>query len=255
MRAIKLPFLRAVLSVALGCFVWLSAASARADGIFPPPPVFLPPTYDVSGALLIVGNDACSGLPCTETIAFSFDYGYATFSGEPGYYAYVSNLLATGSGALPFAENFVGPGFLNPNEGVFLGLGYPVAEFDIFFADFFVLTPVAPVLSVGDLYACETSTCITDFAPFPGGRGGSPPEVGLFVFGPVVATVTAIPEPATLSLLACGLLALGLAGTTRKVFPRGCRRHVKLPAYRTPSQPLLPQPGHLAGENQFSWTA
>jgi hypothetical protein len=135
-----LRFCRAFLLLALCCLACLSAVSTRADSF--PPPVFLPPSYQVSGALLIVGNDVCSGLPCTETIAFSFDFGYATFSGEPGYFPYVSNLLATGTGALPFTDSFTGPGFLNPNEGVFLALGGPtVSEFDIFF--FAVFCPCA----------------------------------------------------------------------------------------------------------------
>jgi hypothetical protein len=65
-------FLRVLVLLVLGCFVWLSAIPACADGL----PLLLPPAYNVSGALVIVGENACAGLPCTETIAFSFHFGY-----------------------------------------------------------------------------------------------------------------------------------------------------------------------------------
>ena len=67
MSLVRLSF-----SLVLVCFVWFSTQPARADGLPPP----LPHAYNVSGALLLVGNNVCAGLPCTETIAFSFDLGY-----------------------------------------------------------------------------------------------------------------------------------------------------------------------------------
>src|SRR5262249_36108118 len=102
------PVLRGLLILGLGCFVWLSSVPARADDV----PVFLPLSYHVTGALLIVGDNACAGLACTETVAFSFDLGYF---GAPGLYIpYYKNLLANGSGALgSFTNSGAGPFFVD----------------------------------------------------------------------------------------------------------------------------------------------
>jgi hypothetical protein len=157
-------------------------------------------------------------MPCTETIAFSFDYGFlsADFT-APGYVPYYTNLLVSMSGDLgSFTDSVAGPGFFNPNEGVFLALADPEHdEFDIFTNQYEVPAPVAPLFGPGDLYSCDTATCITDFSSNP---LANPPEVGIFLFGPVTYTVRTIPEPSTLSLLLCGLFALGLgtASTIKK---------------------------------------
>jgi hypothetical protein len=213
--------IRAVLSVALGCFVWLSAAPARADEI---PPYLLPPAYAVSGALLLVGSDACSGLPCTETIAFSFDLGYEFF-GENSYLPYLTDFRANGSGALgSFTEGpFAGPSFLGAAGNYFAFFPTPdeLTEIDVYVAQTspsqFYAAPIAPtILDHADLYSCGDITCLTDFAPWllPFWNGTS--ANGIFLGGPVVSTVRAIPEPSTLSLLVWGLLALGLGVASKK---------------------------------------
>jgi len=37
----------------------------------------LNPLFDVSGTMAITGNNVCTPSPCTETINFSFQYGYS----------------------------------------------------------------------------------------------------------------------------------------------------------------------------------
>ena len=225
-----LPFL------ALGCFVWISAIPARADGLPPP----LPPEWNVSGALLLVGNNVCAGLPCTETIAFSFDAGYQFLpEGVPGfsnvYELYFSNLVETGSGALgSFTKNSPGPQFLflanppfspgglvpgGPCSSGFdfnnINVGVPVgAEIDMQVCQAFVSTPTPPSIVDAYLYACNTKTCATDFAPFP---SGTLPQQGIFGLVFEVSTVRSIPEPGPLTLLFSGLLLLGLRAASRKV--------------------------------------
>jgi hypothetical protein len=219
-HVVTLRLLRVVLFLALGCFVCLSAAPTRADEL-PSPPLIFPPSYQVTGAFLIVGNPVCGGLPCTETISFSFDFGYLILypdSGFTDYTAYVSDVLANWSGPLgSFTESSAGQGpDVFPESGgpgPFLGFSNGTDEIDLHITSIpEVLTPVAPSLGGADLYACGTTTCLIDFGP-PNYQSETPPVQGIFASGPAEVTVTpipAIPEPATLSLLACGLLVLGL---------------------------------------------
>ena len=199
-----MSLLRAVSVFALGCFVWLSAAPVRADGL----PIFLPPSYTVSGALLIVGDNACSGLPCTETVAFSFDFGYQ-FLGKNFFVPYVAHLLANGSGALgSFTNSNAGPLFVDP-EMNHIGFGDTAGdEIDIHLSEFVVPAPVAPSIIAADLFSCATTTCLTDFAPQLVPLGA--PQLGIFLGGSVESRVTAIPEPAMLISLVSGILLLGL---------------------------------------------
>lgn len=204
-----LPFL------ALCCFAFFAAIPAGADGLPPP----LPPGWNVSGALLLVGNPVCAGLPCTETIAFSFDVGYQL---RPdlgnSYLLYLTNLQETGSGALgSFTLSFPGQeDFVSNADNHFVPLGDADFEIDIHMAENMVPAPVAPsLLDFADLYSCETATCITDFAP-AGFQGSTPPIFGLHnPSGPVVSSVAMIPEPSTSDLLLFGLFALGLLGAAK----------------------------------------
>ncbi len=222
MRVTKLV----LLSVALGCLVWLSAIPARADYVPPPLPPPLPPSYQVTGALLIVGNPVCSGLPCTETYAFSFDVGYQFVPVFNYYEAYFTDLQVSGSGDLgsftgsdpgpaPFQASIEasGPCSSSRSDDNFLGFGAFGAGVNLHLCQGVAPAPVAPSIVGGDLYECDTMTCAIDFSQFPSARL---PQSGLFLFGPVQYTVTTIPEPATLSLLVCGLLALGLGATSKK---------------------------------------
>jgi hypothetical protein len=217
-----LPFL------ALGCFVWLSAIPARADGL----PFLLPPAYSVSGALLIVGEDnACGGLPCTETVAFSFDVGYQ-FLDSNLYRAYATNMVDSWSGALgSFTKSQAGPIFPGIVTGVtgvcaggggdanFLAFGDPAGdEIDIHLCQGFASTPVAPSIRAADLYGCATTTCVNDFVPLDRGQTTTLPQLGLFLFGPVEFRVTTTPEPATITLLVSGILLLGLGGAASRKF-------------------------------------
>lgn len=168
---------------------------------------------DVTGVLLIVGNDACAGLPCTETIAFSFDLGYEFNPEAPTYRAYISNVADNWSGPLgSFSQTITGLGATANADQNDLAFSDPTGEeIDIHVIQGFVSTLPSAVTfsSYADLYSCGTTTCVTDFAPsFFQGR--TPPVFGLFVGGPAEFTVTAIPEPATFSLLLCGLFVLGI---------------------------------------------
>ncbi len=215
-HVVRLRIIRAVLSVALGCLVWLSAIPAHADQIIATPPVVLPPGWDVTGALVIVGNNVCSGLPCTETIAFSFDLGYEFYPDELIYRAYISNVADNWSGALgPFSLTSTAPQAVNAAKYV-VGFVDPAGDdIEISIDQGFVSTPpVTPSLEGADLWACGTTTCLTDFG-FPFDQTRTPPIYGILITGPAEFTVTTIPEPATLTLLVCGLFLLGLVGIAR----------------------------------------
>lgn len=208
-QAVTLGLRKAFLLIALSCFACLFAAPAGADGL---PPNYLPPAYAISGAALLVGNDVCGGLPCTETVAFSFDFGYQFLPDLDVYQAYLLNFAESASGALgSFTESFAGPFPPSEADNHFIALGNSDFELDIHSSVGIVPAPVTPsLLDFADLYSCETAACITDFAPSDF-QGEAPPIFGLHnPSGPVVYTVTAIPEPATLALLLCGLLTLGL---------------------------------------------
>jgi hypothetical protein len=208
-RVVTFRFSRIVSLLALGCFVWLSTTPVRADQIV------LAPAWDVSGTLSIVGNNACSGLPCTETVAFSFDLGYEFFPDVNTYEAYIANVTENWSGDLgSFHVTTTGPQRVNASQNIF-GFADPADdEIDINIIQGFVSTPpVTPSFVGATLYTCGTTTCLTDFAPSLF-QGRTPPQFGILVGGPAEFTVTPTPEPATLTLLVCGLFILGLAGAT-----------------------------------------
>ena len=214
-----MSFTRLSFSLVLVCFVWLSSSlPARADGLPPP----LPPAYSVTGALLLAGNDVCAGLPCTETIAFSFDLGYQFQPGLNLYEPYVVNLVDTWSGALgsftqsTAGRHFLGDPTINPGGGGgcfgldsnFIGLfNRSGDEIDIHLCQGFVAAPVAPSILDADLYGCHTAVCVTEFSPF---QSQSLPQLGIFLNAPVGSKVTTIPEPATITLLVFGMLVFGV---------------------------------------------
>jgi hypothetical protein len=213
---------RVSLLLALCCLVCLSAVSTRADGT-----TFLSPGWDVSGALLMVGNDVCSGLPCTETISFSFDVGYVSVL--PGFWEpYIVNLVANWTGDMgSFTEISAGPQIRNSitNYFAFFNDG---TEIDIHPIPPIVIPPLntlnwvptdPPVFDGVELFSCGTTTCVTDFVVPPLGQGQTPPVVGIRQeeFGVFSVTPIAAPEPSMLSMLAFGLLALGLAAASKKI--------------------------------------
>ena len=209
--------------LALCCVAGFSAVPAMADGV-PPPPIFLPPAYQVTGAVLLVGNNVCAGLPCTETMAFSFDLGYEIPPPDTVFLAYIANIVDDWSGDLgSFNQSEPGPRHSGNPQGSFDG-GCTTAgdanylpftdpfgdEIDINLCNSFVLAPVAPSITSALLFECRSTTCTTDF----GGPGLGPP----IVRGALLQyTVAPIPEPATLGLLACGFLVIGLEISRRKL--------------------------------------
>src|ERR1700749_2193793 len=94
-------FRRVVPFLSLCCLAF-AAIPASADTL-------LPPAYAVSGSLTLMGNPACGGSACMETITFSFDLGYEFLTSLNVYQAYVQNLAETGTGALPFSGSSAGP--------------------------------------------------------------------------------------------------------------------------------------------------
>lgn len=176
--------------------------------------------YTVTGTVTLVGNNACGSSPCTQTIDFSFDFSYQFNQTAGTYDAYLSNLQTNWSGPLGnFTQDFTGQTtqmaqqywpFADPaGDGIAIYLPSSAPT---------VLTPTAPTITGADLYVCGSSTCVTDFVP-PDQQSTTLPLTGLFVPASVQYTVRT-PEPATLSLLAAGMLALGLVGAfSRKVRP------------------------------------
>lgn len=180
-------------------------------------PAHADPIYYVAGSLTVVGNDACGASPCTEWVNFSFDLGWQLNPYASGIYeAYVTNLVASGSGALgSFTVN--SPGFQYFRDEIagvsgpcsyygdfnYLAFSDPgLDEFDLNLCNNLVPTPEYPwISSAGSLYKCATATCVADFGAY-GGIGA--------LRATVEATATRIPEPATITLLALGLLVLAL---------------------------------------------
>jgi hypothetical protein len=218
-EAATFRFSRTFVLIALCCFGSFSAASARADGLTF---VQLAPSYQIAGELTVVGNAVCSGLPCAETVSFSFDFGYFFFPQTnitPAFYrAYYSDLLANWSGALgSYTETLSGPYAFPAGSGNFLAFAdAPGDEIDINLSVSEAASPVVPSFGGPELDLCATATCVTDFSSEP---TATPPVFPLVAGGTAAFTVTPIasPEPSILSLLALALFALGLAAAWRKV--------------------------------------
>jgi PEP-CTERM motif len=166
--------------------------------------------YQVTGDLVLVGNNVCSG-PCIEVINFSFqmDYQSTSFGGfEPtilGGTVQSFGPLGSFDGTLPGGTphsllccNYLG--FFNS----------AVDEIDLSLSAFY---PSAPQVDGAYLYGCGTfgnldATCVKDFVP----PGAAP--IGTFLGATTQATVSdpsplQVPEPGTLASLALGLVCLG----------------------------------------------
>lgn len=212
----RLSVFRLAALIALVCLSWSFASPARADGV--PAPM-----YDVNGALLIVGNDVCSGLPCTETIAFSFGFGYQYDSQYDYYQAFATDTQTSWSGVLgSFTSTSTGWGYLSTNGNYFPLFDASGDEVDINVGQNATATlPTAAPTFGAVLWSCYSATCLVDLDPF---YTGPPPQGqadALGIISPVSGdfNLTAVPEPSGLPLLGVGLLALGVMVRRKRVTP------------------------------------
>ena len=164
--------------------------------------------YDVTGALTIVGNNACGGPPCVETLAFSFQVDYQSI----GLGFYLGHVLP-GSTINSFGPLDPFNRLLSPPEDFFAFFNSAGDEIDIFGLGGDGEPAPAPVphLTESLLYGCMTNTCLVDFA-FPEFTGL--PALGIFREGTLKYTATAVPEGSTSSylLVGVGLALLGMLG-------------------------------------------
>jgi hypothetical protein len=181
-----------------------------------------PYTYDVAGTASIVGNPVCAGTPCVETVNFAFRFQWVE-TGETGLFQV--NIIPgfttiTGSGPM-------GESAWRTVEGLFYSpyyfpMGNSSGELDLDMPNAtFTETPwIGPTFIGSELYSCFTQACADAFvgsSQNPDGTG-TPPFYGIFLGGTVQSTATAlsdpvgqpIPEPASLWLLAAGLVGLAL---------------------------------------------
>jgi len=169
-------------------------------------PAMADSVYDVSGVVTIVGNNACGGPPCVETLAFSFQVDYQPLFGGQVYIAHV----LPGSTINSFGP--LGPfNSLFSPEDYFAFFNSAGDEIDINgpFRDGELPTVPVPNLIDADLYGCRTNTCLVDFG-FPGFT--QLPALGIFRGGSLQYTATAVPEGSTSSylLVGVGLALLGM---------------------------------------------
>jgi hypothetical protein len=204
-NSIRILMLTLLLSVA--------AIPAHADGVSNP-------MYSVTGLITLqTGTNACTSSPCAETINFALDLGFRLGLGPAEYDAYVVNATAIWSGDIgTFVESapslFLGAP-IQARAGGCSGGDTNYIEFfnqagdevNAHLCDNAEPTPVVPSLSYADLYHCKTTTCVNDFDPF---------NFSFMSAALTDVTVTRVPEPSILILLASAMLALGLLGATHR---------------------------------------
>jgi len=168
--------------------------------------------YQVSGDIILTGNNACSG-PCVETIKFSFDLEYGSF---PPYGPSVAVLPGATTQSFGPLASFVGPSsttaFVPYSLFCCQYIGFFNSFLDEIDLDVVANSSSAPQITGADLYGCGTfqaldPTCVADFVP----PNGSP--VGTFLGATVQATVTeisSVPEESTVVDLLAGLCLLWL---------------------------------------------
>lgn len=161
------------------------------------------PLYDLSGTMTINGNSVCTPSPCSETIQFSFEYGYNYDSSQDLYEGYtvpgtmsVTSFGSLGSGFLTsgyiFASGNVGPTCLGGDSNYMAFSNSSNAdEIDLHFCAIQETSPIAPSLTGTDLYGCTSSTCAKDFVPW------GTPFSGLFLGGTLETNVVQVPEGGT----------------------------------------------------------
>lgn len=170
--------------------------------------------YKVSGTFTLLGTDACGGAPCVESLAFSFDVTWVPVIGATGQF---------GPEILPGAQ-FASSGPLGSFDiSTIAPFGYfalcdhtgstPCGdEIDFDVGNLLVPVPQPLQLADGYLYACQTATCVTDFAGYPFSGTSA---YGIFLYGTLQYREAAVPEASTLCLLLIGVLPILLMLTLR----------------------------------------
>jgi hypothetical protein len=192
----------------LCCLVCLSAIPASADSV-----------YQVTGALTIVGNDVCNGVPCVETLAFSFDVTWVPIPGGGYNPVILPNPKVTSFG--PLGSFSLPTGSIYENDYIPITDGqrgpdnYLSDEIDIYPLNAPVASSPQPLQLAGSaaLYACGTAVCSADFVPLINAAGEGSPSGG-----PLVYSETAVPEASALwyLLIGVGLILLTVAVRRRK---------------------------------------
>jgi hypothetical protein len=147
--------------------------------------------------------NACSPSPCAQSVSFSFDWGYTETSGF-----FLGNVIpgsATGvtTGSLG-TFGLTSPGFASGFLGFFSSNPSLGTSFDTFVGNGLLESaPISPTFFGAQMFGCLTPTCETDFS------GLKFPTTGTVDIGILNYSVKEIPvpEPSTLALVACGLLA------------------------------------------------
>jgi hypothetical protein len=174
------------------------------------------PEYNITGALTVVGNDACNGL-CAETITFSFDTTLEDIGpmgiGQDYYWPYVipgTNTFLS-SGPLDFSS--MGLNFIQGEDYLpFFDAGGD--EIDIFLGENPETAPFVPTLSGADFYGCKTETCQLEFCTecnSPAAFNAIPSGFKLYgALESITTLITPVPEPSTEALLLIGLFSLAV---------------------------------------------
>ena len=189
---------------AMVCLLFLAAIPASADSV-------VGPAYNVTGSVVFTGNNVCGG-PCVETVNFSFTFEWVDKVGMfgPGIYGtYIpGSFSATQFGSMGSAP------ITSDNNGLIIccGPGSYIAmqafngELDLDVS--FLGTgpdPGPPTVFGAFLYGCN-SECFNEFAP----------RIGVGEEYAATYTATAVPEPASLGLLAEGLAFAAMIPVLRR---------------------------------------
>ena len=176
--------------------------------------------WQVNMDITLLGNNSCGGT-CTQTIDASFLYdGQFDQFGDWVFGVVPGSVTIAGSGPLGSQFSILTNVTLNPYLQIFDS--FPGGdELDIFRPSA-GLTPVVPSFAGAGIYACTTAKCFNGFAvpgtdpsvQTPAGSIGYP--FWVIQDETVSYTVKPVAEPATLTLLAGGLVALW-AGRPRKL--------------------------------------
>lgn len=174
-------------------------------GIKPAQADSIGPLYDVSGTMAFTGNNDCTASPCSETLQFSFQFGYNYDADQNLYegYALPGTISVTSLGVL--GTSFSTNGHISPIGNVgptcsggdtnymefFNSAG--TDEIDLHSCATYEPNPfVAPSFTWTDIYGCTSVDCANDF-------NSGHPFSGLFYSGTLQTNVVQVPEGGTVS--------------------------------------------------------